>query len=133
PRGCRSPRKPARWHVESGLLAPSQSMDLNQARDAREVHCQSIASPQFGGQFGIACSARIQVRCFLEVALEPGGRNELQHARRCVAGVPESMCDTAWLEDQSTRSGSQFSFTNLPPYLALDDIRNPVLVALGVQ
>src|SRR5439155_3228299 len=66
----------------------------------------------------------IEVRCFLEVALEAGGRNELQHSRRCVARVPESMRYTAWLEDQSTQPGSQLSFADLHPYLALEKIRS---------
>jgi hypothetical protein len=36
--------------------------------------------------------------------------------------------DTAWLENESARAGAQFSIANLHPDLALQDVRDLVLV-----
>src|SRR5205823_12715927 len=81
-------------------LAHAQVKALEQAGDAVGLHFKPVARAQLGQLLGLSLQHAAHVHELLEEALKTCRGDDLQDARRLVAGVPEGVPLIARLEDQ---------------------------------
>jgi hypothetical protein len=74
-----------------------------------------------------------QRRQFTKVVLEPGGGDQLQQARRLIAGVPERMGDPTGLEQQVAGTSLEQLVAELDAEASLQHVGVLVLVVVGME
>ncbi len=115
----------------SARLPEPEPVLLGELRDRRVVDLELVAVDDLADGGVVLCRQR--GRKLAEVALEAPGRDDLEQARRLVAGVPERVRDPARLDDELAGARLDDLVADLHGDTALEHVGVLVLVAVRVD